>query len=224
MEFRMSQNKFENSENLDDVIVIAITGSISSGKSEVCKIIEKNNFKVVNTDDLAKVVISRSTIVKEQILKEFGKHSFKDGKFNSEYISSQVFGNEENNVNNLIKLNAIIHPPVIEKMIEEIEYLSNHGHKLIFVESALIFEAGLEDGFDYIIMVDSNEEIRRERFVKRTQLSREQFDYRNQSQINPQFKRENSDFVIENNLDFENLEKSTIKLLEIIKFLPKNEF
>lgn len=214
----------ENTENLEDVIVIAITGSISSGKSEVCKIIHSNNFPIVNTDSLAKEVISRSTIVKDQIIKEFGKNSYKDGKFNSEYIANLVFGNEENNVNNLIKLNSIVHPPVIEKMIDEIETLSIRGHKLIFVESALIFEAGLEDGFDYVIMVDSNEEIRRERFIKRTKQSSEQFDYRNQSQINPQFKRENSDFVIENNLDLENLENTTINLLEIIKFLPKSEF
>lgn len=220
----MSVNNFENSEELDDVIVIGITGSISSGKSEVCKIVLKNNFPIVNTDFIAKQIVAESNEIKKQIVKEFGKESYIEDKFNTEYISNLVFGNEESNINNLIKLNSIIHPPVIELMINKIEELAELGHKLIFVESALIFEAGLEDGFDYIITVDSLQEIRKDRFIQRSGLNQDQFEYRNQSQINPQFKRENSDFVIENNSDLHDLEKSTQKLLEIIKFLPKREF
>ncbi len=214
----------ENKSLLDDVIVIAITGSISSGKSEVCKIIEKNNYPIVNTDSLAKKIISESSEIQSQIKQEFGDESFINQRFNSDYISKLVFGNNESNIKNLIKLNSIVHPAVIELMIAKIEELAELGKKLVFVESALIFEAGLEEGFDYIIMVDSNEDLRRERFISKSSLNEQEFNYRNQSQINSQFKRENSDFVIENNNDMTELEKSTLKLLEIILFLPKREF
>lgn len=217
------QNNSENKMLIDDVIIIAVTGSISSGKSEVCKVIKRNNLPVINTDILAKEIISNSQDVKSQIVKEFGEESFIENEFHSNFITGKVFGDDENHINNLIKLNSIIHPPVIDKMINKIEELALQGHKLIFVESALIFEAGLEDGFDYIIMVDSKEELRKERFITRSGLSSQDFIYRNQSQINPQFKRENSDFVIENNNGISELEKSTQKLLEIIKFLPKRE-
>jgi len=214
----------ENKSLLDDVIVIAITGSISSGKSEVCKIIEKNNYPIVNTDLLAKIIITESSEIQSQIKQEFGDESFINQRFNSDYISKLVFGNNESNIKNLIKLNSIVHPAVIELMIAKIEELAELGKKLVFVESALIFEAGLEEGFDYIIMVDSNEELRKERFINKSMLNEQEFNYRNQSQINSQFKRENSDFVIENNNDITELEKSTLKLLEIILFLPKREF
>lgn len=220
----MLLNSFENNELLDDVIVIAITGSISSGKSEVCKIFEEYNYPIVKTDDIAKKIMAESSKLRNQIIKEFGEDSFTGNKFNTEFISKLVFGNDESNINNLIKLNSIIHPPVIDLMIKKIEEYAKLGNKLIFVESALIFEAGLEDGFDYIIMVDTIQEIRKERFIKRSGLDEEQFNFRNQSQINPQFKRENSDFVIENNSDLDNLAKTSQKLLEIIKFLPKREF
>jgi len=214
----------ENKSLLDDVIVVAITGSISSGKSEVCKIIEKSNYPIVSTDLLAKKIISESSKIQSQIKQEFGDESFIDKRLNSDYISKLVFGNNESNIKNLIKLNSIVHPSVIELMISNIEELAQLGKKLIFVESALIFEAELEEGFDYIIMVDTIEDLRKERFINKSKLNEQEFNYRNQSQINSQFKRENSDFVIENNTDMIELEKSTLKLLEIILFLPKREF
>lgn len=214
-----------NKENLlEDIVIVAITGAISSGKSSVCSIFKEDSLPIIDTDYLAKTIINSDTKIKEAIIKAFGEASFIDGKFNTKYIANLIFGNEDYHSQNLQKLNSIIHPRVIELMIKNIEEYAQQNHKLIFVESALIFEAGLEDGFDYIIMVDTNEEIRKNRFILRTGLSENDFNLRNNSQISPQFKKENSDFIIENNKNLEQLRLTSKTLLEIIKILPKKDF
>ena len=58
--------------NLDDILVIAITGGLSTGKSTVSEIISKNGYPIINTDNLAKKVVNQSKKIQEQIIKNFG--------------------------------------------------------------------------------------------------------------------------------------------------------
>lgn len=211
-------------ENLDDILVIAITGGLGTGKSTVSKLISKNGYPIINTDLLAKKIISRSKEIQQQIIQNFGNNSIdENGNLNSLVLSKLVFGEKIENKKNLELLNSIIHPPVIDEMIKEIEELAKNNHKIIFVESALIFEANLEDGFDYIIVVDAPIEKRIEWFKKRTNLTEKEFFYIQNSQLSQDFKKNNADFVIENYKTTEELEKSVNTLLNIIKILPKNE-
>lgn len=210
--------------NLDDILVIAITGGLSTGKSIVSEIISKNGYPIINTDNLAKKLVTQSKKIQEQIIKNFGNNSIdENGNLNSLVLSKLVFGEKKENKKNLELLNSIIHPPVIDEMIKEIEELANKNYKIIFVESALIFEANLEDGFDYIIVVDAPLEKRIEWFKKRTNLTEKEFFDIQNSQLSQEFKKNNADFVIENYKTTEELEKSVYTLLDIIKFLPKNE-
>lgn len=211
-------------ENLDDILVIAITGGLGTGKSTVSKLISKNGYPIINTDLLAKKIISRSKEIQQQIIQNFGNNSIdENGNLNSLVLSKLVFGEKIENKKNLELLNSIIHPPVIDEMIKEIEELAKNNHKIIFVESALIFEANLEDGFDYIIVVDAPIEKRIEWFKKRTNLTEKEFFYIQNSQLSQEYKKNNADFVIENYKTTEELEKSVNTLLNIIKILPKNE-
>lgn len=204
-------------------MVIGITGGVSSGKSEASKYIENLGFKIINTDNIAKDIIKSNEKVKQKIIDAFGEKSFIDSKLNNSYISSLVFGNNEKAKSNLNLLNTITHPEVITQMIDQIEQSALEGYHIIFVESALIFESNLEDGFDYIIMIDTKDELRQKRFIERTNSTAEDFINRNKSQISTQYKKENSDFIIDNNTTISNLHKSLDKLIEIIKILPKRE-
>jgi len=211
-------------ENLDDILVIAITGGLGTGKSTVSKLISKNGYPIINTDLLAKKIISQSKEIQQQIIQNFGNNSIdENGNLNSLVLSKLVFGEKIENKKNLELLNSIIHPPVIDEMIKEIEELAKNNHKIIFVESALIFEANLEDGFDYIIVVDAPIEKRIEWFKKRTNLTEKEFLDIQNSQLSQEYKKNNADFIIENYKTTEELEKSVNTLLNIIKILPKNE-
>jgi len=196
------------------MLVIGITGVIGSGKTTVASIIEEEGFKVFYTDKIAKEIIETNEIIRKNLVSEFGNEVFnEDGQLNNKYLSDLVFNSESDD--NLNKLNNIIHPVVIQKMIDITKNCEKEGDKMIFFESALIFEAGLEDGFDYIISVVSDIDKTVERLENK--MSRIDILKRMSKQIPQEEKAKNSDFVIENNGSIEDLKNSIRFILNIIK-------
>jgi dephospho-CoA kinase len=196
------------------MLVIGITGVIGSGKTTVASIIEEEGFKVFYTDKIAKDVIEKDETVRKKLISEFGKDVFdENGQLNNKYLSDLVFNSEGDD--NLNKLNNIIHPVVIQKMIDITKNCETEGESVIFFESALIFEAGLEDGFDYIISVVSDIDKTVERLENK--MSKIDILKRMSKQIPQEEKAKNSDFVIENNGSIEDLKNSIKFILNIIK-------
>lgn len=206
-------------KNLDrDIVLVGITGGIGSGKTTAAQYIEKLGYPVIYTDNLAKIVMNTDENVKSKLINEFGGEIYNDnGEINSIKLSKIVFDiNSDDNVK-LTRLNQIVHPPTIDLLMEEVEKLLDKGEKLIFVESALIYEAGLEDGFDYIIVIDADEDKRIERTANRLKLSSDEIRKRNRQQISTEYKKKLADFVIENNGNIEQLYNSIDFVLDIIK-------
>jgi len=207
---------------LNKSIVVAITGGIGCGKTTVSNIIRDMGYIVISSDENAKIIMNSNKHVMEQLIDTFGIQTFSDdGLLNKEYISNKVFGTTDEHEKALQKLNSIVHPVVITKLIEEVEKHEKNGEKLIFVESALTFEAQLEEGFDYIIVVDSKEELVMERLKRRSEMKDDEIRYRINQQIPQELKVQNSDFVIQNNSNIDELKKSVDFVVNIFVQLAK---
>lgn len=202
----------------EDYKIIGITGGIGSGKTTAAKYIESKGYPVIYTDNLAKVVTKNDAALKAKLINAFGSDIYDtDGNLDSNKLSKIVFDTYEQDNAKLTLLNQIVHPPTIELMMEQIEELIELGNQLIFVESALIFEAGLDDGFDYIIAIDADEDKRIERTSARLKLSSEEIRKRNSQQISTDIKKKLADFVIENNGNIDQMYNSIDLILTIIK-------
>lgn len=211
-------------EPIDDnnnLLVIGLTGGIGSGKSALASILAGHGFPVINTDDLAKKVIADDAEVKAAILEEFGDDAISGDKINAKFIGDIVFGDDEEK---LESLNRIVHPPVIDAMIAEIERLKDLGESIIFVESALIYSAGIDDGFDYIVAVVANDEQRIERLQSSRQMSRGDIVKRMKSQISQEQLVTLADFTIENKGTIHDLERSAEFIMSLIQSLPPKNF
>lgn len=195
-------------------IKIAITGGIGSGKSLVSDYLEKKGFPVLRADLIAKELMANDPEVKGFLITEFGQESFINDKLNTKYLAEKIFSKEEN----VLKINAIVHPPTMEK----IDLLANDffkSHNVVFIESALVFEANLEDFFDYIMLVLAEEKTRIERVQKREQVSENQIRARMQFQIPDEEKKEDADFVIDNSTTIEELYNRIEFILILMKQL-----
>jgi dephospho-CoA kinase len=204
----------------EDQKLIGITGGIASGKSAVASIIESEGYPVIRSDNTAKILMAENQDLKANIINTFGETTYKDGSPNKEAIANLIFGNSKSAETNRNKLNSIVHPFVIQENLKSIEKLFNEGAKSIFVESALIFEAGLENGYDYIICVYADESQVIERLKKRNKLSEDEIRARLDSQLSPQYKKSNADFTIDNNKSIEELESTTKFILDLVLTLP----
>lgn len=200
-------------------LCIGITGGFASGKTTAAKIIEAQGYPVIYTDDLAKELMAKDEKIKKRIKVRFGDVVFNaDGSLNNERLAEIVFTDTEEGKKNLQKLNVIVHPAVIDEMTKRVEKYEAEGHPLIFVESALIFELGLDEGFDYVITVYSDEDVVLKRAAQRG-FSTEQVNQRIAQQLPAKKKLEWADFSIRNNGSFDELKEAVLSVLNILKSL-----
>ncbi|MCL5029203.1 MAG: dephospho-CoA kinase [Bacteroidetes bacterium] len=195
-------------------IKIAVTGSIGSGKSAFCSYLNEIGIPIINVDNESKKLLETDKEIKENIIKSFGKESFVNGKPNKLFIAEKVFSNPQN----VQKINSIVHPKVIKKVnILAEEILQNND--IVAAEAALIFEANMENLFDYVVLVTATEKIRMNRKTQSDNLSREQFLKRNDNQIPDIEKMKRADFVFENNDGIDDLKNKALLLINILKGL-----
>jgi dephospho-CoA kinase len=194
---------------------IAVTGGIGSGKSEFCGFLKSNGFPIIYADDIAKDVLVNNKKVKDKIITAFGHKSYNNSKPDTKYLSEVVFADPEKV--NLI--NSIIHPHVIKiqnRLMDE--FLKENW--VVFLEAALIYEAEIDDLFDYVVLITSDENNKVERTQKRSKLSVEEIKKRIENQIPDDIKREWADFVFENNgslIELKNKSELFINILKTIR-------
>lgn len=207
---------------MEKVLFIGVTGNFGTGKSTVCKIIEEFGYPVIYSDSLAKELMVKNEELKKRIIKNFGEEAYlEDGSLNRKWLAEKVFSNSPESEQILARLNAIVHPFVLDETEKIITRLIEEGNRMIFFESALIFEANIQDLFDYIILVDSKKEKIYERMEKLGKFSKEDVDLRLQRQIPAKEKYNSVDFIIQNNGSLEELKTNVKLILEMLEELSK---
>lgn len=145
-------------------LLIAITGGIGAGKSYVSSIIRGLGYKVYDCDSQAKLLMNTDPDLQANLIKVFGQDVIKGGILNKKYLASLVFTDKSL----LNALNSIVHPAVIEDIAVWSE--ENIQEKLLFIETAIPQESGIDKIVDAIIYVDANEEIRIKRVMARNSI------------------------------------------------------
>ena len=142
-------------------MIIGITGGIGSGKSMVCRELKEMGYPVYDTDKEAKRLILHQEEVHQRIEQLFGKEVFANGAYQTAWVAQQVFADPSL----LAQLNAIVHPAVKEDIrrwaAEQTE------SKWLFVECAILYEAGMDALCDQVVCVSAPEEVRLERVIAR---------------------------------------------------------
>ena len=156
-------------------MLVGITGGIGSGKSTIAAALAKRGYPVYDTDREAKRIIVRNPAVRSQVETLFGSDVFDGDTYLTDKVAAQVFADSSL----LQRLNAIVHPAV--------RFDLEHWAKdkvLCFVESAILFESGLETLCAKTVYVDAPEELRIARTVARDHSDAERVRARIQAQSN----------------------------------------
>ena len=148
-------------------MIIGITGGIGSGKSTIARALAARGYAVYDCDKEAKRIITEDVEVRKAIIGLLGTEAFTaspehpfTGVYNTAYVAQRVFAEPEL----LEKLNEIVHPAVKKDILQRI------GHRatpVLFIESAILYEAGLDEICDKIIVVEAPEEVRIARTIQR---------------------------------------------------------
>lgn len=135
-------------------MVIGLTGGIGSGKSTIAQGLVQRGFTVYDCDREAKRIVAEDKDVQAAIKALLGDEAFVGGHYNTTYVAQRVFAEPAL----LERLNAIIHPAVKKDILLK---------KPDFVESAILYEAGLDQLCYKVVVVDAPEDIRIARTIAR---------------------------------------------------------
>lgn len=188
-----------------NALVIAITGGIACGKSEVGRIVGTMGFLLCDADRVAHGKMVRGTPVYRKIVQYFGDEILDDeGEISRPALGKIVFANPQERM----ALNRMVHPVVREALETWIAQRRQNGENAA-VQIPLLFESGMEVlDWDAIICVSSRRDDIFERLQKRGMTLLEASS-RVESQMPVEEKERRSDYVIKNLGTLQELERVT---------------
>lgn len=147
--------------------VVAITGGIGSGKSEVSRYLRCLGYQTLDCDELARKISTRPEVV-EQVRNLLGAAFVNNGQLNRKAIRDEVFSAEDL----LNSYNAIFFGEVKRLLTRCLAELSDNEY--VFVEISVF------DAFDYpwdeVWLIDSSEPERKQRVAARDGTSQQTLD------------------------------------------------
>jgi len=196
--------------------VIGLTGGIASGKSTVGRMLSGHNFPVIDTDMLAKEVTVPGEPALAELVKTFGKGILDDNKVLDRNRLLNIILDDAS-ARQLVE--RIIHPYVFKRMDGMLQHLAASGNNIVIVEVPLVFEAGWQKLFDYIVAVLAPEPLCIERLVRRKRISHDTASQWIATQISQEVKAGKSDYVVQNYAGLNELQIQVNRLSEILKHL-----
>jgi dephospho-CoA kinase len=173
------------------MLKIGITGSIGSGKTTVCKILETLNVPVYYADDRSKYLLANNDEVKQQLVDSFGSSIFINNNLDRTALAGIVFSDRDK----LKKLEGIVHPAVKKDFKN---WAEKQSATYVIKEAALLLEAGTNKDLDKLITVTAPLEIRIQRALSRDKSTRAEILAREEMQWPDEKKVAMADYVIYN--------------------------
>lgn len=192
------------------MIKIGITGGIGSGKSVVSSLLAMAGIPVYVADDESKRLSDTSPVIRKKLVALFGEETYVDEKLDRQRLASLIFKDETY----LKKVNGIIHP-VVRKNFQE--WAGSLKTKRCAMESAILYESGLNKDVDVVLMVYAPVGLRLTRAMLRDNATEAEVMRRMNRQMPDELKREQADFVIIN----DDVQALMPQIDHFIRFLPK---
>ena len=196
------------------MLVIGLTGSIASGKSETTKLLIKAGIPVFDADSEVHGLYQRQVVI-DQVAAEFPQ-AILSGAIDRRELGKIVLANPSD----LKKLEHIVHPLVRAARQRFIDKTKLDGLKYVVVDIPLLFETGEDKTMDRVVVVSAPDNIRRTRVMERPNMTSEKLHNIEARQMPNAEKCKRADFVIDNSGSLDQLREQVDALIIKLKALP----
>jgi dephospho-CoA kinase len=188
----------------------------------VTKMFAEMGARIVDADTIVHELYRPGEEVYQELVKRFGAEIVKpDGELDRQKLAAAAFDGGR-----VDELNRIVHPAVIgrqEQWMREIGVKDPYA--VAMVEAALIFEAGVKERFDKIIVVTCKPAQKVARFGQRSGMNeadaRADVERRNKAQMPDEEKARRANFVIDNSGSVEETRHQVQRIYAELKVLAK---
>ena len=192
---------------------IGVTGIFASGKASVCALFSELGALVIDTDIIAREIVTPGTSCYNAIVDAFGTGFLNiDRTLDRRRFAQFIFSDKKR----VEILNNITHPAVLEKLLS----LSDSG-AIYMVNTPLLFEAKFNERMDKNIVVTADPEQVIERGIRRDGITAGEIEDRLKHQIPLNEKVKMADYVINNSGTFENTKRQVNELWKILLRIRK---
>jgi dephospho-CoA kinase len=192
---------------------IGLTGGMGAGKSTALRALQDLGAQVLSTDAVVHELYGDEQ-VKQAVVERWGEEVFPGGTVDRSAVASRAFagGDDERRW-----LEGLLWPLVGARIAGWLEHVRavRPESRAAVVEVPLLFEAGMERGFDATIAVIANEDLRRERAAGRGHALA---DERAARQLSQEEKAGRATFVVHNDGSLGDLRR---ELADVLAKLPQ---
>lgn len=172
--------------------MIAISGTIGSGKSEVSRYLRRKGYDVFDCDEENRRLLEEGNEGFLKVAQHFPE-VIDDGRLDKKALSKIVFADEEKKK----LLESLLHPLILSKLRERKD-------DPLFAEVPLLFEAGWDRYFDHNVLIVADEDVVVERLLERG-MDLQDIRSRMKAQMSAEEKIKRADKIIYNNGSLEEL-------------------
>lgn len=198
-----------------DKIVLGLTGAFGSGKSTVAKMFGDLGARVVDADKLAHEALVESSPVYKEAARIFKETKVKGRGLDRKKVAAIVF----RDAGRRQKLEAIVHPFVFQRMLQEI---AGSAAPVTVLEIPLLFETGFDQYCHKTVVVKAEEEAANRRLAKQG-FSAGEIEARRKAQMPLEEKIERADIVIDNSGTLEETRREVENCWKTIRPALKGE-
>ena len=177
--------------------LVGLTGGIGTGKSVVARMIRDLGVPVIDADLLARQVVEPGQPAHAEIVAAWPDVVERGGTIDRKKLAERIFADAAARA----RLEAITHPRITERALEQADEFRRQGFQLGFLEAALLIETGLHRRLDGLVVVVASEEQQVSRVMAREGCTRGQVLARLHAQFPLEEKRRSATDVIDNSGD-----------------------
>ncbi len=175
--------------------VLGLTGPTGAGKSVAAAVFAQEGCTVVDCDRVAGEVTRTDSVCLQALARAFGGEVLlQDGTLNRKRLAAIAFSSRENE----LKLNAITHPPIMDRVRAEIGSAQTEA---VVLDAPLLFESGADALCSQTVAVLARRAVRCRRIMARDGITEEEALRRISAQQPDEFYRRRVCAVFENNED-----------------------
>lgn len=175
---------------------IGLTGGIACGKSTVAQMLANAGSILIDADQIAREVVEPGRPALLEIIERFGDDILhEDGTLNRKKLGQTIFQDTAARTD----LESILHPKIRKLMFSRMAQAeAEHPKRLVVLDIPLLYESGLQERFEAVMVVYVPKAIQILRLMERDAISQTAARQRLKAQMPIDEKKELADIVIDN--------------------------